>query len=167
MPKMSFENLGFISENITMIHQSLCDKFRELVGKDVLSFYENNQKLAIAFGSSVFALATYYTFIRRHDRLKDIPGPPQIPIFGNFLDFRGKIKHIHYEEIARKYGKICRVKLLKFNVVVVSSLEAIQEVLVEKSTDYAGRPGTFRLHVITRMILFLFYKSQLQLFPVN
>lgn len=144
---MSIENLGFSWESLATVHQSFYDNLKQLVGKDTLSLYENNQKLAIALGSSVCALATYYALRKKNDGLKDIPGPPTVPFFGNYLSVRGKRKHLVYEEIAKQYGKICKVKLFNIDIVIVSSLEAIQELLVEKSLIFAGRPETYRLQV--------------------
>lgn len=144
---MSIEKFGLILENLTEIHQSFSHNVKKFIGDDIWSFYENNQKLTFAFGSSICALLTYYILRKRNDGLEKIPGPPQIPIFGNFLDFRGKVKHLHYEKIAKNYGKICKVKLWKYDIIIVSSLEAIQEILVEKSKDFSGRPGLYRLKV--------------------
>ena len=55
-----------------------------------------------------------------------------------------------------KYNAIFSVKLGSFKAVMASSSEAVKEVLVKKSADYAGRP---QMHV--------FYVSTLGMFKVK
>ena len=55
-----------------------------------------------------------------------------------------------------KYNGIFSVKLGSFKAVMASSSEAVTEVLVKKSADYAGRP---QMHV--------FYESTLGMFKVK
>ena len=55
-----------------------------------------------------------------------------------------------------KYNGIFSVKLGSFKAVMASSSEAVKEVLVKKSADYAGRP---QMHV--------FYESTLGMFKVK
>lgn len=144
---MLIEKIGLSWENLITIYQSFYDNLKQFVGKDILSLYENNQKLAITLGTSVCALVTYLVMKKKNDGLKDLPGPPTIPFFGNFLDFRGKVKHLQYEEFGKKHGKIYKIRLFNIDVVIAGSLEAVQEMLVEKSIDFSGRPDIFRLKV--------------------
>lgn len=133
--------------NLMSIYQFSYDNLKQFIGKCVISFNEYNSRISIVVGSTLCAMVACYALRRKDGNLKDIPGPPQNLIFGNFLELRKKHKHLVFEEIAKKYGKIFKVRLLTFDMVIVSSLEAIQEILIEKSTDYAGRPQNARLQV--------------------
>ncbi len=46
---------------------------------------------------------------------------------------------------ARTYGPVYRIQILHREIVVVSDLDALQEVLVRRGMDFAGRPSYFRM----------------------
>lgn len=130
-----------------IVPKSFFDKIKNIVEDDIISFCKSHPKLTITVGSSLCAVLVYYAVGRKNDTFKDIPGPPSKPFLGNFMDFPSRREHLYFERLSKKYGKICKVKIFIYELLVVSSLEAIQEVLVEKSLDFAGRSTMFAMNV--------------------
>eukprot|EP00058_Branchiostoma_floridae_P026680 XP_002612171.1 hypothetical protein BRAFLDRAFT_125371 [Branchiostoma floridae] len=67
------------------------------------------------------------------------PGPFPWPIIGNLSMFSGK-SHLTFIDLAKKYGDVFSLKRGMTDVVVLNSVDAVREALVEKSVAFAGRP---------------------------
>ena len=55
------------------------------------------------------------------------------------------IQHVLFCSLGKNYGGIFSLKLGSFKFVMASTPEAVKEMLVTKSVDYAGRPKTYGL----------------------
>ena len=73
-----------------------------------------------------------------------LPGPKGLPFVGNLLQLDSKSPHAHLTEWAKQYGGVYSINLMGDNWVVVSSYEALHEVLVKRGPDFANRPNIFR-----------------------
>ncbi|KAI8481040.1 hypothetical protein Bbelb_412060 [Branchiostoma belcheri] len=69
------------------------------------------------------------------------PGPIPWPIVGNRSVFTGKF-YLTFIDLAKKYGDVFSLRRGMTDVVVLNSLAAVREALVEKSVEFAGRPHT-------------------------
>ncbi|XP_013388002.1 steroid 17-alpha-hydroxylase/17,20 lyase-like [Lingula anatina] len=69
------------------------------------------------------------------------PGPPQLPILGNYFAFSKDSRLFTvFAEMEKKYGDIFTVNFgFGHNSIVVSSVDLVNELLVEKSEEFAGR----------------------------
>ena len=76
------------------------------------------------------ALASYWILqkLLKKDLLKSVPGPPTIPVLGNFLQLVPNKLHIQLLEWARSYGSVYKLVLAGTPVVVVSGTKAMHEV---------------------------------------
>ncbi|KAL9969644.1 hypothetical protein ACROYT_G021881 [Oculina patagonica] len=81
------------------------------------------------------------------------PGPrfTTIPVLGNAfsLDFKAEKLTDAFKSLRENYGRVFSLKLGSYKFVMASTPEAIKEMLVLKSTDYAGRPLTHSYKEIT------------------
>ena len=57
--------------------------------------------------------------------------------------------YIYYCRLRENYGGIFFLKLERYKVVMAATSEAVKEMLVTKSGDFAGRPQTFAFYNIT------------------
>ena len=67
------------------------------------------------------------------------PGPWGLPIFG-YLPFLKTEAHIHFGELAKKYGSLFSTRLGNQLIVVVSDHKAIREAF--RREEFTGRPHT-------------------------
>ena len=78
------------------------------------------------------------------------PGPFPFPIIGNAHKLAGDLRHLDLMEMEKQYGKVFRLYLGSKLVVVVSGGRALKEVLVTKSTEFAGRPSQHTTHIFSK-----------------
>ena len=81
-------------------------------------------------------------FQRKDDEMKpmrDPPGPPRIPIIGNFHQL-GSLPHQSFWRLSKKYGPIMLIRLGKLPLIVISSSEVAREVLMTHDAKCCSRP---------------------------
>lgn len=84
---------------------------------------------------------------KRHPSLP--PGPPTIPIFGNLNKFPTEFAHIKFTEWARQYGDIYSLKIGPGTAVVLTSMDAVKELMERRSGSTVDRPPNFMADDIT------------------
>jgi len=81
------------------------------------------------------------------------PGPrlTTLPVLGNIfsLDFKADKFTDAFQSLTKIYGRIFSLKLGSYKVVMASTPEAVREMLVKKSADYAGRQQTYSVMAAT------------------
>ena len=108
------------------------------------TMYWESALIAVTVTTVVYIL---YTIVSRPKNFP--PGPFPLPIIGS-LHKLGDKPHIVWKELSRKYGDVFCTYLGNFPVVVVNSYKHAREVLIEKGTDFAGRPASITGAVATR-----------------
>ena len=78
------------------------------------------------------------------------PGPFPLPIIGNAHKLAADSRHVDLVKLEKQYGKVFRLYLGSQLVVVVSGGDALKEVLVTKSADFAGRPNLHTSQVYSK-----------------
>lgn len=73
-------------------------------------------------------------------------GPPLLPVVGNFLDYKKRLKilgyhHLVWMNLYKLYGDVVGLKLGRTLVVTVFGAEAVREILNREEFD--GRPDGF------------------------
>ncbi|KAK6222947.1 hypothetical protein LQW54_000759 [Pestalotiopsis sp. IQ-011] len=84
------------------------------------------------------------------------PGPPTIPILGNIHQIPKKYQHLQFEKWAREYGPIYSVILGTKVMIVLSSDQAIKDLLDKRSNIYSSRPEMYLGQIVSggfRMLL--------------
>ncbi|XP_078373083.1 steroid 17-alpha-hydroxylase/17,20 lyase-like [Oculina patagonica] len=81
------------------------------------------------------------------------PGPrlTTIPVLGNAfsLDLKAEKLTDAFKSLRKNYGRVFSIKLGSYKFVMASTSEAVKEMLVKKSADYAGRPQTYFFQTLT------------------
>ncbi|XP_013881765.1 cytochrome P450 2J6 [Austrofundulus limnaeus] len=68
------------------------------------------------------------------------PGPPILPVLGNFLYLASEKPLKDLEKLRQTYGNVYSLFLGTRPAVVINGLKAMKEAMLVKATDYAGRP---------------------------
>ncbi|USW56371.1 Putative cytochrome P450 [Septoria linicola] len=77
-------------------------------------------------------------------RPKDYPpGPPTLPIIGNIHQMPTKDAHLQFQKWAEEYGDIYSLMLGTQTLIVLSSDEAIKDLMDRKSNNYSDRPELY------------------------
>ncbi|OQE43099.1 hypothetical protein PENCOP_c003G02909 [Penicillium coprophilum] len=100
--------------------------------------------------STVFGLAVAAFFLvlwklsKIGRRPKDYPpGPPTLPIIGNLHLIPNEKRHLQFEKWSREYGPIYSLILGTRVMIVLSSDQAIKELVDRRSAIYASRPDSY------------------------
>ena len=91
----------------------------------------------------IFTFILCLVWMKTHKPLT-LPGPKGLPFVGNLLQLDKKSPHAHLTKWAKQYGGVYSINLMGDNWVVVSSYEALHEVLVKRGPEFANRPTIFR-----------------------
>ena len=91
----------------------------------------------------LFTLFFCLMWMKKHKPLT-LPGPKGLPFVGNLLQLDSKSPHAHLTKWAKQYGGVYTINLMGDNWVVVSSYEALHEVLVKRGPEFSNRPTIFR-----------------------
>ena len=78
------------------------------------------------------------------------PGPFPFPIIGNAHKLAAASRHLDLIGLEKQYGKVFRLYLGSKLVIVVSGGNALKEVLVTKSAEFAGRPSFYTTEVLSK-----------------
>ncbi|KAJ2915834.1 hypothetical protein MD484_g4605, partial [Candolleomyces efflorescens] len=76
---------------------------------------------------------------QRNDAKKLPPGPPGMPVVGNVADMPKEKEWLTFAEWGRKFGGICSVSLMGRPMVILNTIEALEE-FDKKSSIYSERP---------------------------
>ncbi|KAK6186253.1 hypothetical protein SNE40_008324 [Patella caerulea] len=102
---------------------------------------------ALLLGLTV-GLVTYYTFGKKKYKLP--PGPWSLPLLGNILDMNSSIPLYRTLLSWRKtYGPAITIYMGPIRCVVLNDAETVNEALVKKGADYAGRFQTYSMGYIS------------------
>ena len=92
-------------------------------------------------------LVTFYLAIRwlrsihaNPKRLPYPPGPKPLPFIGNAFEMPTSYHWLGFTEWAKEYGDIVHVQAFGKHVVILNSIEAVEDLLEQKSAIYSDRP---------------------------
>ncbi|EJD42958.1 cytochrome P450 [Auricularia subglabra TFB-10046 SS5] len=78
---------------------------------------------------------------RKAHALPHPPGPPAHPIWGNALDVPASQQWIEFTRFGKIYGPVLHLQVLTQHVIVLSSLDAVFELLDKRGNIYSDRPA--------------------------
>lgn len=84
------------------------------------------------------------------------PGPPTLPLIGNLHLMPKEKGHLQFQKWAEEYGPVYSLMLGTTVMVVLSSDQAIKDLLDKRSNIYSSRPDVYMGRVISggqRMLL--------------
>ncbi len=103
----------------------------------------------------VTALCVFLYLRRMSDPLREIPGPPGWPVWGNALQYStGKRRYVLLDW-SKRFGSVYKINLLGSEVVILSGIEALTQALVTQGTKSAGKPPKFRLQYLFQGLGFM------------
>ncbi|KAJ3505129.1 hypothetical protein NMY22_g17693 [Coprinellus aureogranulatus] len=92
----------------------------------------------VALGVGAYLLKAYLS--KRPDPSKPLPpGPKGLPVVGNVADMPKEKEWLAFSEWGRKFGAICSVSLLGRPMIILNSIDALEE-FDKKSAIYSERP---------------------------
>ncbi|KAI1170039.1 cytochrome P450 [Nemania sp. FL0916] len=101
------------------------------------------QMTTLALGFSFILLALYYGK-SIGSRPKDYPpGPPTLPFLGNLHQIPKTRRHIQFQKWAQEYGPIYSLILGTKVLIVLSSNEAVKDLLDRRSAIYSSRTENY------------------------
>nr|BAK09444.1 cytochrome P450 [Postia placenta] len=91
---------------------------------------------------ALLALLSYLLYILWNRKLRTVypPGPTPIPFLGNFCQLPVENQHEKFQEWAQTYGNIVYAQLFRTPLVLLNSLDTIQDLMVKKGAIYSDRP---------------------------
>lgn len=95
--------------------------------------------LPVIVGGLAVLILTYLYFVKMSG---GPPGPRGLPIVGS-IPFLGSELHESFRALGERYGDVFSLRLGSMPVVVINSLQAAREALVEKGDCFYGRPKNF------------------------
>ena len=78
------------------------------------------------------------------------PGPFPLPIIGNAHKLAADSRHVDLMAMEKQYGHVFRLYLGSQLVIVVSGQNAVKDILVTKSAEFAGRPTLYTSEVYSQ-----------------
>ncbi|KAH9925322.1 cytochrome P450 [Fomitopsis serialis] len=81
-----------------------------------------------------------YTFSRNRRQSSTPPGPRGLPFLGNALQIPKECSWLAFAEWAKIYGPVMHVHVISSSIIVLSSREAISDLLEKKNAMYSDRP---------------------------
>jgi len=97
------------------------------------------QQTQVFIAIALVLIVIMLRWIERKRKLMNIPGPFTWPILGNIPSL-GDQAHIWFHNTAKRYGDVFLMKIGSIDVVVLNSMDVIQEALVRQRKVFSGRP---------------------------
>nr|BAK09488.1 cytochrome P450 [Postia placenta] len=88
----------------------------------------------------ILICAAGYTFAKQRAKAPLPPGPARLPILGNALNVPFEFQWLKFTEWAGIYGEIFSLSVLGHSILVLNSVNAIEELFEKRSALYADRP---------------------------
>ncbi|KAM7099620.1 cytochrome P450 2J2 [Molossus nigricans] len=108
------------------------------VGALVAAVWRALHLRSLLLGAIVFLLLA--NFFKKRLPKNYPPGPPSVPLFGNFLQLGLKEPHLTLQKYVKKYGNLFSMEFSAWPTVIVTGLPLIKEVLVHQGHHAADRP---------------------------
>ncbi|KAF5309415.1 hypothetical protein D9619_012388 [Psilocybe cf. subviscida] len=111
---------------------------------DMSSVFQGSVLLGLIF--CVVALLTYRVALLLSDQRRNPsglplpPGPKGYPLIGNVFGMPTSHQWLTYAKWAKVYGDVFSFEVLGQRIIILSSLEAVQELFEKRSANYSSRP---------------------------
>ncbi|EJD39100.1 cytochrome P450 [Auricularia subglabra TFB-10046 SS5] len=88
----------------------------------------------------VAASAVYVVFLKFRSTPKLPPGPQGVPLLGNALSIPAEHPWLRFSAWSKTYGDVVSLKALGQSIIILSSSEAVEDLLVKRGAIYSDRP---------------------------
>ncbi|XP_072505766.1 cytochrome P450 2J2-like [Notamacropus eugenii] len=110
------------------------------LGTVLPSLWERAPLLTLLLLSAILLILAQYLQRRRRQHLNYPPGPPALPILGNFFQINFKKPQATIQKLAREYGNVFCTYAGNLAIMTVTGLPLIKEVLVNQDQVFIDRP---------------------------
>lgn len=76
----------------------------------------------------------------KNKKYKLPPGPPALPLIGNYEVLKAKFTFEIFNKLSKTYGPVMTLYYGPIRLVVLNDINVVTEALVKKKDDFAGRP---------------------------
>ncbi|KAJ7445117.1 cytochrome P450 [Mycena latifolia] len=90
--------------------------------------------------ASILAAALCVRYFFRGRRPPLPPGPPGLPIIGNFFDLPTHSPWLTFAGMGEKWGDITSIRVLGKTMIIVNSLKVAEDLLESKGANFSDRP---------------------------
>ena len=92
-------------------------------------------------------------FNKQKRSVEEAPGPKPWPIIGSLhlmaaAQAKGKIPYAAFTDLKNIYGDVFSITLGTTKCVVINSIDSVREVLINKDSDFDGRPDFKRFDAL-------------------
>uniref|UniRef100_A0A671DPX8 Cytochrome P450 family 2 subfamily J member 2 n=1 Tax=Rhinolophus ferrumequinum TaxID=59479 RepID=A0A671DPX8_RHIFE len=106
----------------------------------VAAFWSLLNPRTLLLGAVVFLFLANYFKRQRPNNYP--PGPPILPIIGNFFHMGFKEPHLSLQQHVKRYGNILSMEVGHFSTVIITGLPLIKEALVHQDQKFVNRAVT-------------------------
>uniref|UniRef100_A0A7N4NL11 Cytochrome P450 family 2 subfamily J member 2 n=1 Tax=Sarcophilus harrisii TaxID=9305 RepID=A0A7N4NL11_SARHA len=125
------------------------------LGNMIPSLWEGTPLQSFLLLSAIILILIHYVQSRRR-HLNYPPGPPSLPILGNFLQMDFEKPQVTMQKFVQKYGNIVSMHVGSQIFVIVTGLPLIKEVLVNQGDVFIDRPQLpIHLHIFKSLGLIM------------
>ncbi|XP_006879801.1 PREDICTED: cytochrome P450 2J2-like [Elephantulus edwardii] len=110
----------------------------EALGSLAATLWAGLRLQTLLLGTFVFLFVV--DFFNRQRPKNYPPGPPRLPLFGNFLQLDFQQPHLSVQPFVKKYGNLFSLSIGHFHSVIVTGLPLIKEVLTHPDQAILSRP---------------------------
>ena len=91
--------------------------------------------------------------LSKKENLEEAPGPKPWPIIGSLhlmaaAQAKGKVPFAAFTDLKKIYGDVFSITLGATKCVVINSIDTVREVLINKDSDFDGRPDFKRFDAL-------------------
>jgi len=98
----------------------------------------------ILLAVTALTIAVLARLLRIGQRPADFPpGPPTLPLIGNLHQMPKRDAHLQFQKWAKEYGPIYSLMLGTKTLIVLSSDQAVKDLLDKKSNVYSSRQDMY------------------------
>lgn len=99
--------------------------------------------------SLAFSLFAFSLVLQKFKKSNLPPGPPSLPIFGNWFQVGSDLNHRFLASMSQRHGPVFLLKLGARNLVVVSDPKLADEVLHTQGVKFGSRPQNIVFDIFT------------------
>lgn len=121
--------------------------FAKLLNPSLYSSITTTPSNLVSLSFSIFAISLILPIVFKKPNLP--PGPPSLPIFGNWLQVGSDLNHRFLASMSQRHGPLFLLKLGAMNMVVVSDPKLAEEVLHTQGVEFGSRPPNIVFDIFT------------------